>query len=147
MSEPRIDYYTAAPEGVAALRQLNAYLKKSGLEVSLLHLVFLRASQLNGCAFCVDMHSQEALRDGEQPRRLHLLVAWRDAPVFTPRERAALAWTEVVTLVADTHVPDEAFAEVRRHFEERELADLTLAVATINAWNRMAISFRKLPVG
>jgi AhpD family alkylhydroperoxidase len=143
--EPRMAYHRAAPEGVRTLRQMNKYLEGSSLEAGLRHLVFLRASQLNGCAFCVDMHVAEALRDGEDARRLHSVVVWREAPFFTDRERAALAWTEAVTLVAQTHVPDEVYAEARRHFDEKALTDLTLAVATINAWNRMAVSFRTLP--
>ncbi|HZS81816.1 MAG TPA: carboxymuconolactone decarboxylase family protein [Stellaceae bacterium] len=143
--EARLDYNKAAPEGTAILRQLNAYLAKSSLDAKLRHLVFLRASQINGCAFCVDMHTSEALRDGEEARRLHSVVVWREAPFFTERERAALAWTEAVTLVAADHVPDAVYAEARRHFNDKEIADLTLAVATINAWNRLAISFRKLP--
>ena len=143
--EPRTAYHRAAPEGVRTLHQMNKYLEGSSLEAGLRHLVFLRASQLNGCAFCVDMHVAEALRDGEDARRLHSVVVWREAPFFTDRERAALAWTEAVTLVAQTHVPDEVYAEARRHFDEKALTDLTLAVATINAWNRMAVSFRTLP--
>lgn len=143
--EERMDYYKASPEGVQALRQVTAYIKTSGLEAGLLHLVFLRASQINGCAFCVDMHTREALRDGEDEQRLHMLVVWRETPGFSARERAALAWTEAVTLVAATHVPDDVYAEARRHFDDKALADLTIAVASINAWNRMAISFRKPP--
>jgi AhpD family alkylhydroperoxidase len=143
--QQRMDYAKAAPEGVATLRKLNAYLNGSTLDAKLRHLVFLRASQINGCAFCVDMHVREALADGEEERRLHHVVTWNESPLFDARERAALAWTEAVTLVAEGHVPDAAYAAARQHFDERQLADLTLAIATINAWNRMAISFRKLP--
>lgn len=143
--EPRIEYWRAAPDGVKALRQMNNYLETSTLDAGLRHLVFLRASQINGCAFCVDKHTREALHGGEDERRLHSVAVWRDAPFFTERERAALAWTDAVTLVAETHVPDDVFAEARRQFDDKELADLTLAVATINAWNRMAVGFRQSP--
>jgi AhpD family alkylhydroperoxidase len=145
--QERMNYYKAAPEGVKALRQVTGYLKTSGLETGLLHLVYLRALQINGCAFCVDMHTREALRDGEQERRLHMLVVWRESPLFSERERAAFAWTEAVTRIEQTHVPDEVYAEARQHFSETEIANLTLAVATINAWNRMAVSFRTPPAG
>src|SRR5919198_2756433 len=105
----------------------------------LLELVKMRASQINGCAFCLDMHSKDARARGESEQRLYLLNAWREAPFYTERERAALAWTEAVTLITDGHVPDDVYDEVRAHFSEKELADLTLAVATINAWNRLSI--------
>lgn len=145
--QERMNYYKAAPDGVKALRQVGAYLKTSGLEIGLLHLVYLRASQINGCAFCVDMHTREALRDGEQDKRLHMVVAWHESPLFNDRERAALAWTEAVTRLEQTHVPDDIYTEARRHFNEAEIANLTLAVAMINAWNRMAVSFRTPPAG
>jgi AhpD family alkylhydroperoxidase len=143
----RLNYYKAAPDGVKALRQVGAYLQTSGLETGLLHLVYLRASQINGCAFCVDMHTREALRDGEQEKRLHMLVVWRESPLFTERERAALGWTEAVTRLEHTHAPDDVYEEARRHFDEAGIANLTLAVAVINAWNRMAVSFRTPPAG
>jgi AhpD family alkylhydroperoxidase len=143
----RLNYYKAAPDGVKALRQMGAYLKTSGLDAGLLHLVYLRASQINGCAFCVDMHTREALRDGEQEKRLHMLVAWRESPLFSERERAALGWTEAVTRLEHTHAPDNVYEEARRHFDEAGIANLTLAIAVINAWNRMAVSFRTPPAG
>jgi len=143
----RLNYSKAAPDGVKALRQVGACLKTSGLEASLLHLIYLRASQINGCAFCVDMHTREALRDGEQEKRLHMLVVWRESPLFSERERAALGWTEAVTRLEQTHAPDDVYEEARRHFDEAGFANLTLAVAVINAWNRMAVGFRTPPAG
>jgi AhpD family alkylhydroperoxidase len=127
-----------------ALGAVESYIQASGLERSLIHLVRTRASQINSCAYCIHLHTREARNDGESEERLYLLDAWRDSPLYTDRERAALAWTEAVTLVADTHVPDAAFEEVRQHFAEDEIAKLTLVVAMINAWNRMAISFRSV---
>jgi AhpD family alkylhydroperoxidase len=133
---------TLAPEAYRALAGLEAYLKKSGLEHGLLHMVKLRASQINGCAYCIDMHWKDARAAGESEQRLYGLDAWEESPYYTDRERAALAWTEVVTLVADGHVPDAAYDAARSRFAEKELADLTWAVASINAWNRMAIASR-----
>ncbi|RYJ00780.1 MAG: carboxymuconolactone decarboxylase family protein [Acetobacteraceae bacterium] len=117
----------------------------SGLEHSLIELVKTRASQLNGCAFCIDMHTRDALKAGEAPARLFLLDAWREAPQYTPRERAALAWTEALTLVARTHAPDADYAGLLPHFSEEEIVKLSLLIATINAWNRLAIGFRAVP--
>ncbi len=145
--QERMHYYKAAPEGVKALRNVTDYLKTCGLESGLLHLVYLRASQINGCAYCVDMHTREALRDGEQEKRLHLVVTWRESSLFSERERAALAWAEAVTRLEQTHAPDDVYAELRRNFDEVETANLTLAVSTINAWNRMAVGFRQPPAG
>jgi AhpD family alkylhydroperoxidase len=141
----RLDYMKAAPEGFKAMRNLEMYCRQSGLEPALLELVKTRASQINGCAFCLDMHTKDARAHGETEQRLYTLPAWRETPFFTDRERAALAWTEAVTLVAETHVPDEVFEEVRKHFTEPELANLTLAIATINSWNRLSIAFRAVP--
>jgi AhpD family alkylhydroperoxidase len=124
---------------------LEHYLHQSGLEIPLLHLIKLRASQINGCAYCIDMHWKDLRAVGENEQRLYGLDAWRESPYYTGRERAALAWTEAVTLITDGHVSDEVYEEVRPHFSEKELADLTLAVATINAWNRLAISLRAEP--
>jgi AhpD family alkylhydroperoxidase len=121
---------------------LEKYVRGCGLEASLLELVKMRASQINGCAFCLDMHSKDARAAGETEQRLYLLSAWREAPFYTPRERAALAWTEALTSVADGHVPDEVYAEAREHFGEKELVDLSLAVVAINGWNRLAVGFR-----
>src|SRR5215471_591978 len=140
----RIDFTKA--EATKALLGLERYLRTCGLEESLLHLVKMRASQINGCAYCMDMHSKDARAAGETEQRLYVLPGWREAPLYTDRERAALAWTESLTRIADTHAPDEVFQEVREQFDEKELADLTLAIVTINAWNRIAIGFRA-PVG
>ena len=134
----RIDYRRAAPGAVQAMRALQDYIQQSGLEASLLELVKLRASQINGCAYCLDMHSKEARALGETEQRIYVLSAWRDAPFYTPRERAALAWTEAMTLIADG-VSDDVYESVRQEFDDKELVDLTLAIVTINGWNRLAI--------
>jgi AhpD family alkylhydroperoxidase len=143
--EQRLDAGRIAPEGYRAMAALQAYVDKSGLERPLMELVKIRASQINGCAFCIAMHVRDAKTHGESDERMHLLAAWREAPVYSERERAALAWTEAVTLVADRHVPDAIYQDVRRHFSEKELVDLTYAVVAINGWNRLAIAFRKTP--
>jgi AhpD family alkylhydroperoxidase len=124
---------------------LTQYVHQSGLEVSLLNLVNMRASQINGCAYCLDMHWKDAKAAGETDQRLYSLDAWRETPYYSDRERAALAWTDAVTKITEGHVPDELFEEVRRHFNEKELVDLSLAVVAINGWNRLAISFRAEP--
>jgi AhpD family alkylhydroperoxidase len=124
---------------------LEKYLLQSGLEVSLLHLVKLRASQINGCAYCLDMHWKDLRALGESEQRLYGLDAWEESPYYTDRERAALAWTEAVTKIRETHVPDDVYEKVRTLFTDKELADLTLAVAAINAWNRLAIAGRSVP--
>jgi AhpD family alkylhydroperoxidase len=139
---PRIDIEHASPVAMKAMSALQTAVNHSGLESSLIHLVKMRASQINGCAYCLDMHSKDALASGETAQRLLLLDAWREAPHFTPRERAALLWTETLTLIADRGVPDEVFDEVHKEFDEEELTNLTLAVVAINGWNRFAISFR-----
>ena len=144
MSE-RIDYSKVTPEGYRAMAGLERYVRGSGLEPSLLELVKLRASQINGCAYCIDMHWKDARARGESEQRLYGLMGWREAPYYTERERAALAWTEAVTLIADSHVPDELYEEVRQYFNETELVNLTLALVAINGWNRLAISFRTEP--
>jgi AhpD family alkylhydroperoxidase len=131
-----------SPKAVQALFGLQRYVNESGLEHSLLELVKMRASQINGCGYCLDMHSKDARAAGETEQRLYLLDAWREAPFYTPRERAALEWTEAVTLIREGHVPDEVFEAVREHFTEEELVNLTLAVVAINGWNRVAIPFR-----
>ena len=143
--EARFNYATAAPDGYRAMVGLERYLHECGLEAALLHLVKLRASQINGCAYCLDMHWKDLRAGGEQEQRLYSLDAWRECPYYTDRERAALAWTEAVTLVAAGHVPEEVYEEARPHFTEKELADLTLAVAVINAWNRLSIAARTVP--
>ena len=142
---PRLNPYQAAPDTLKALMALETEVQGSGLEQSLIELVKTRASQINGCAFCINMHTQDARKHGETEQRLYLLDAWRESPVYTDRERAALAWTEAVTLIAKTHAPDDVYAEVRGHFSEAETVNLTMLIATINAWNRIAISFRAIP--
>lgn len=124
---------------------VERYVRECGLERRLLELVKLRASQINGCAYCVDMHTKDARANGETEQRLYAVVVWREAPFFTERERAALAWTEAVTLVSVDHVPDDVYDLARQHFTEKELVDLTLAIVAINSWNRLAIAFRTVP--
>ncbi|HKW55847.1 MAG TPA: carboxymuconolactone decarboxylase family protein [Candidatus Acidoferrum sp.] len=143
--EPRIDARRHAQEAQKALYALEEYLGQCGLEHRLLHLMKMRASQINGCAYCIDMHSKDARALGETEQRLYELDAWRETPFYNDRERAALAWTEAVTLVSETHVPDSVYEEVRKQFSEKEIVDLTLAVATINSWNRLAIALRAVP--
>src|SRR5262249_37279975 len=129
-----------------AMFGLETFVRKSSkLEPSLIELVKMRASQINGCAYCIDMHSKDARAEGESEQRLYALNAWRETPFFTDRERAALAWTESVTLVAQDHVPDAIFEEVRQRFSEEELVNLTMAVVTINGWNRLCVAFRAVP--
>ena len=140
-----MDYATAAPGVMRAMAQLDAYVSNCGLEPSLRELVKLRASQINGCAYCVDMHSHDARALGETEQRLYSLPTWRESPFYSDRERAALAWTEALTLVAVDHVPDAVFEQVRPHFTDDELANLTLAIGTINAWNRFGVGFRDVP--
>jgi AhpD family alkylhydroperoxidase len=137
-----MDYRNAAPEGAKALGVLHAFVHRCGLEPSLLELVKLRASQINGCAQCIDMHTKELRAAGESEQRLYLLDAWQEAPFYSERERAALAWTEAVTLVADSHVPDAVYETVRAQFNEGELANLTLAIVAINGANRLNVAFR-----
>ena len=143
--EERIHYSKVAPGGYHAMLGLEHYLDDCGLEEGLLHLIKLRASQINGCAYCLDMHWKDLQAIGENEQRMYSLDAWRECPYYTDRERAALAWTEAVTLVSSGHVPDTVYEEVKAHFSEKELADLTLAVAAINAWNRLAIAGRMVP--
>jgi AhpD family alkylhydroperoxidase len=141
----RLDYARLSPEGYRAMAALNRFAESSGLEHSLLELIKIRASQINGCAYCIDMHTIDARGGGESEQRIYLLDAWREAPFYTDRERAALAWTEAVTLVSQTHVPDDVYDEARRYFSEEELVKLTWAVVVINGWNRVAIAFRSEP--
>src|SRR5919198_1381832 len=143
--DTRFDYVKVAPGAYKAMLGLEHYLHDCGLEESLIHLIKLRASQLNGCAYCLDMHWKDLRAIGENEQRLYSLDAWRECPYYTDRERAALEWTEAVTLITHGHVPDEVYERVRGSFNERELSDLTLAVATINAWNRLAIASRTVP--
>ncbi len=139
---PRFDFHSVAPRGLQAMLGLQAYVNNAGLEHSLLELVKMRASQINGCAFCLDMHSKDARAAGETEQRLYLLDAWEETSLYSPRERAALQWTEAVTRVADGHVPDEVYRSVREHFSEEELVNLTYALVAINGWNRLCIAFR-----
>jgi AhpD family alkylhydroperoxidase len=140
-----MNFFQAAPETVNALMALENQVASTGLEQSLIELVKTRASQINGCAYCINMHTQDARKHGETEQRLYLLNAWREAPVYSERERAALAWTDAVTLISETHAPDDVYQEVRAHFSEAETVNLTMLIATINAWNRLAISFRAMP--
>ena len=141
----RINYSRVAPGAYRAMAGLEKAVRESGLEPSLLDLIRLRASQINGCAYCLDMHWKDARARGESEQRLYSLDAWRETSYYTERERAALAWTEAVTQIAGSHVPDELYEQVHPHFSEEELVNLTLAVAAINGWNRLAISFRTEP--
>ena len=138
---PRLDYQTAAPDGYKAMAGLERHVRNSGLEHSLLELVKTRASQINGCAYCIDMHTKDARAEGESEQRLYALNAWRETPFYTERERAALEWTETLTTIAQGHPTDEMYERVRRQFTEQEVVNLTLAIVTINGWNRLAISF------
>jgi AhpD family alkylhydroperoxidase len=141
----RIDTSKVNPGAYRAMLGLEKYVHESGLELSLLDLVKLRASQINGCAYCLDMHWKDARARGESEQRLYSLDAWRETSYYSDRERAALAWTEAVTLIAASHVPDDVYEQVRQQFREEELVTLTLAVVAINGWNRLAISFRTEP--
>jgi AhpD family alkylhydroperoxidase len=143
--EARFNFMKTAPGVYGAMRGLEHYLRDCGLEQPLLHLIKLRASQINGCAYCLDMHWKDPRAIGETEQRMYSLDAWRECAYYTDRERAALAWTEAVTLVTVDHVPDAVFQEACAHFNEKEMCDLTLAVAAINAWNRLAIASRTIP--
>jgi AhpD family alkylhydroperoxidase len=140
--KPRLNPYEASPETIKAAIALETHLANSGLEKSLYHLVKTRASQINGCAFCVHMHTRDARAHGETEERLYLLSAWRESPLYTPRERAALAWTEALTLIAETRAPDQIYEEVKRHFKEDEIVKLTVLIGMINLWNRLSVSMR-----
>lgn len=140
--KPRMNYYKAAPDTIKALMALETQVQSTGLEKSLIELVKIRASQINGCAFCINMHTEDARKRGETEARIYLLDAWRESPLYSDRERAALAWTEAVTLISQTRAPDEVYEQVRAQFSEEETVNLTMLIATINAWNRIAISFR-----
>lgn len=140
--KPRIDHLTVAPDAYKAMAGLERYVRTSGLETSLIHLVKLRTSYINGCAYCVDMHTKEARHAGETEQRLYGVAVWHETPFFTARERAALKWTDTLTRLADGGVPDEIYEDTRAHFSEAELVNLTMAVIAINGWNRLAIGFR-----
>ena len=143
--QSRLEMQKAAPEAYHAMAGLQAYVNHCGLESTLLELVKVRASQINGCAFCIDMHTKDARAHGESEQRLYTLPAWRETPFFTDRERAALAWTEALTLVGETHAPDDVYAEVRQRFAEPELVALSMAIVAINGWNRLVVGFRAVP--
>ncbi|WP_315923948.1 carboxymuconolactone decarboxylase family protein [Mesorhizobium sp. SP-1A] len=139
--EQRIKYQNHAPELLKQVYALNKAVDECGLEKSLLHLIKLRASQINGCSFCVDMHSREARHDGESEQRLYLVAAWKESPLFSERERAAFAWVEAVTLISNGGVSDELYSKTREHFSEEDLVKLTVAIGMINIWNRICVSF------
>jgi AhpD family alkylhydroperoxidase len=144
-TQPRLDIRKVSPDLYKAMAGLQNYVDNSGLERKLLDLVKIRASQINGCAYCIVMHTNDARKHGESDEWMHLLNAWCEAPIFSPREVAALAWTEAVTKISDRHVPNEVYDEARRNFSEKELVDLTAAVVAINSWNRAAIAFHATP--
>lgn len=142
---PRIDYRKFSPDALQAMLALEKHLAGCGLDHKFMHMLKLRASQINGCAFCIDMHAIDARASGDTEQRLYALDGWRETPFFDDRERAALTWIEAVTLVSQSHVPDAVYDQVRQHFSEQEIVDLTYLAATINAWNRIAISLRAVP--
>jgi AhpD family alkylhydroperoxidase len=141
----RLDYYKTDPEAIKGMLQLEKYVANSGLERSLYELVKLRASQINGCAYCIDMHTKDARKAGETEQRLYTLSAWRETSFYSERERAALAWTEAMTLISENDIPDSLYASVAEHFSEKEHLALTMAIVAINGWNRLAIGFRVEP--
>src|SRR5215475_5266303 len=138
----RVDPFTVVPDGLAALRGVESYIQKCGLDHKLIALVKTRVSQINGCAYCLHLHTEEARKLGESPTRLYLLNAWHESNLYSDRERAALAWAESLTNISTTHAPDEVYEQARRQFSEKELADLSIAIAMINAWNRLSIGMR-----
>jgi AhpD family alkylhydroperoxidase len=144
-SGPRIDYRKVSPEAITAMAGLERFIRASGLEPGLVHLVQLRVSYINGCAYCVDLHTKDARAEGETEQRLYAIPVWRETPYFTPRERVALAWTESVTEIARTGVPDDVYEQARSEFSESELVALTMVIVAINGWTRLAVSFRTLP--
>ncbi len=143
--QTRTDFYTASPDAMKAMLALETAVGKLSIELPLLELIRLRVSQINGCALCLDMHTADARKGGETERRLYTLSAWRETPFFTPRERAALAWAESLTLVSQTRAADEDYNSLAAEFSAQEQVDLSVAIATINSWNRLAVGFRKMP--
>ncbi|MGO8720687.1 MAG: carboxymuconolactone decarboxylase family protein [Acidobacteriaceae bacterium] len=143
--EPRLDYTKASPEAAKPMIQLESFVRRSGIDAKLLEPIKIRASQLNGCAFCIDMHTKDARFKGETEQRIYALDAWRETPFYTEKERAALAWTEAITNIQTGHAPDAVYEELSRNFSEGERVNVTLAITTINAWNRIAIGFRMVP--
>ncbi len=142
--QPRIDFNKASPEAVRAVYALEKFIQTSGISRHLIHLIKLRASQLNGCAYCIDMHVKEARKDGESEQRLHLLSAWRESPLYSEQERAVLAWTESLTRLSETKAPDADFEPLRRFFSDEEITKLTVVIGTINVWNRLAVGLRSV---
>ncbi len=142
MHAERLLPHETAPDGYATLRAVEGYLRRSGLPPRLIDLVKMRASQINGCAYCLDMHSKDARKQGETEQRLYLLSGWHESPLYSPAERAALAWTDALTLVSETHAPDADYQALRQHFSDKEIVDLTILVGMINLWNRLAIGMR-----
>lgn len=142
---PRIDFYAASPDAMKAMIALEVAVGKLGLEATLVELIKLRASQINGCAYCVDMHTNDMRKAGETERRLAGVLVWRETPFFSARERAALAWTEALTRISDTQAPDAAYADLAEHFNPAEMVAVTMAVNVINGWNRLSVGFRKMP--
>ncbi len=145
MMKERLNYAKVSPDALKAMRELEKYVATSGLERPLYELVKTRASQINGCAYCLDMHTKDARKAGETEQRLYALSAWRETPFFTERERAALEWTEALTVISENHVPDSLYDSVRKHFDEKEMVALSMAIVAINGWNRLAIGFRAVP--
>lgn len=143
--ESRLDYTKASPEAAKAMIQLESFVRRSGIDAKLLELIKIRASQLNGCAYCIDMHTKDARFKGETEQRIYALSAWCETSFFTEKERAALAWTEAITNIQTGHAPDAVYQELSRNFSEEERVNLTLAITTINTWNRIAIGFRMVP--
>lgn len=143
--KPRIEYFKVLPKALKGMLELEKFVANSDLDHKIFELVKTRASQINGCAYCLDMHTKDARKAGETEQRLYALSAWHETPFFTPKERAALAWTESLTLIADNDVPDELYEEMRNHFSEEELITLTMAIIAINGWNRLAIAFKTVP--
>ncbi|MBW8888546.1 MAG: carboxymuconolactone decarboxylase family protein [Fibrobacteres bacterium] len=143
--QPRLDYFATSPRLGKMLSELSQAVKQASIPLNLIHLADLRASQINGCAFCVDMHVKEAKIRGERELRLYHVAVWRESPLFSPKERAVFEWTEAVTLLGAEGVPDAVYESVRAQLSEQEISDLTFALAVINSWNRLAVSFRKTP--
>lgn len=142
---PRLDYSKTAPNAIKGLLELEKYVANSGLERPLYELVKIRASQINGCAFCLDMHTKDARKAGETEQRIYALNAWRETPFYTNRERTALDWTEALTLISENEIPDSLYQATQEYFTENEMITLTMAIIAINGWNRLAISFRTVP--
>jgi len=143
--EARLDYSKASPEAYKAMLHMEGVVRRSGIDPKLLELMKIRASQLNGCAYCIDMHTKDARLNGEIEQRIYALDAWRETPFYTDKERAALAWTEAITNIQIGHAPDTVYGELRKNFSEEEIVNITLAITTINAWNRIALGFRSVP--